>query len=162
MTRVLIRPDDGQPDSLKALLADISRAAGDERVRLESGGVAVSGEVALKYLNAKHGDADTSGRTVDNTREPLVTVHVDESTGAAENADDTSNRSTDLAVGGKTPEGAFPGGYEGVRADQREAAPAEDDKVTPAPAKKTTAAKKAAPAKTTAAAAQRASRTTRS
>lgn len=72
---VVIRPEDGQPDSLKALLAELGEVAGDEPVRLESGGVAVSRDVARKFLSRKASpDApETTGHTVDNTREPMET-----------------------------------------------------------------------------------------
>jgi hypothetical protein len=161
VSSVLIRPEDGQPDSLKALLRDLTQVADGEPVRVESTGVSVSRKVALAYLKGKNGDADTSGRTVDNTRAPLVTVHTDASTGNEEHPDDSHARSSDLVIGGLTPEGEHPGGYEGVRADQTNTAtttPAQETE----PKKVTAPAKKSTPAKKTAAAAQRDGRSTRS
>lgn len=181
---VVIQPEDstGQADELKALLADIRAVAKDEPVTLVSGGVRVSRKVALAYLRGKSRDADTSGYTVDNTREPLTTIHTDASTGADDHPDDSHARPDNLAIGGRTPGGEFPGGYEGVRADQRNGEPADkiaagraegtssgssggdsDEAPTTPPPKKSAAAKadkSPPPKKTTAAAQQRASRST--
>jgi hypothetical protein len=150
MTSVVIRPegDSGQADELKALLRDVRGVAGDEPVRVVSGGVAVSRKVALAFLRlGETSDAATSGHTVDNTRDPLVTIHNDASTGQEAHPDDSHARPDGLVIGGLTPDGEHPGGYEGVRADRRDGQPGD------APAKKSTPAKK-----TTAAAAQRAGR----
>lgn len=160
MSSIVIRPEDGQPDSLKALLAAVTKLAGNEPVTVGSGGVVVSRAVAKKYLNAKTTDtsANTNGYTVDNTRAPLVTQRT---------VDPVPYPDPDPArpVGGLTPEGDFPGGYPGrTPAD----APADD---APAPADDaddsgtaepdpSTPAKKAAAPKSTAAAQQRASRST--
>lgn len=157
---VVIRPEngDGQADSLKALLAAVSKVAGNEPVNVGSGGVVVSRAVARKFLNTKPSDANTSGHTEDNSRTPLITRRAGDTPGTVP-ADDTS-------IGGLTPEGDHPGGYPGVPADADADAvelaagtsdappPAEAE---PAPARKSTTAKK-----TTAAAAQRASRSTSS
>lgn len=156
---VVIRPEngDGQADSLKALLAAVSKVAGNEPVNVGSGGVVVSRAVARKFLNTKPSDANTSGHTEDNSRTPLITRHAGDTPGTVP-ADDTS-------IGGLTPEGDHPGGYPGVPADAATgalgAAPdvesTEPSDPEPAPARKSTTAKK-----TTAAAAQRASRSTSS
>ena len=179
MSSVVIRPEDGQPDSLKALLAALRKHAGDERLVLGAGGVVVSRAVAKKFLNARTTpDADTTGATVDNTRAPLVTHHAD---GTTTPADDD-----DLTIGGLTPDGSLPGGHAGVPADQRQTT-APDSRADAAgqaadggpsssgvpggvPDGEPTAAPKPAPPphkstpakKTTAAAQQRASRSTRS
>lgn len=178
MSSVVIRPEDGQPDSLKALLAAVRKHAGDEPVTVGSGGVVVSRAVAKKFLNARTTpDADTTGATVDNTRAPLVTHHGDGTTTPAEDED--------LTLGGRTPDGELPGGHAGIPADQPQTTAPDsradaagqaadggrsssgvpggvpDEEPTPspkpAPPHTTTPAKK-----TTAAAQQRASRSTRS
>lgn len=159
MSTVVLRPDDGQPDSMKALIAAVGKHLGDEPLLLGSGGVVVSRAVAKKYLNAKPpADADTTGRTVDNTRNPLITRHGDPAADGPAVVDG-------LTVGGRTPEGDFPGGYPGTTLDSDGSTPAEaaapdssggnsGAAPTPAPARKATPAKK-----TTAAAQQRSART---
>jgi hypothetical protein len=121
MTRVVILPEDGQPDTLKALLADVAKSAGDETITTGHGGVVVSAAVAKRYLGRRSGgDVATSGHTVDNTRAPLVTKHVDASTGQEQHPDDSHAHGDGLSIGGRTPDGEFPGGYEGIRVDQRD------------------------------------------
>lgn len=179
MSSVVIRPEDGQPDSLKALLAAVRKHAGDERVTVGSGGVVVSRAVAKKFLNARTTpNADTTGATVDNTRAPLVTHHADGTT--------TPTEDGDLTIGGRTPDGDLPGGHAGTPAVQPQttapnsradaAGQAADGGPSPSgvpggvPDGEPTPAPKPAPPhntatpakKTTAAAQQRASRSTRS
>lgn len=162
---VVIRPEDGQADSLKALLLAVRKVAGDEPVTVGYGGVVVSRAVARKFLNARttlEDSADTTGRTVDNTRTPLLTRHPGDTPGTVPD-DGTS-------IGGLTPEGEFPGGAPGVPADAQTTAAGQaaagdsvpDGTGGPSGAESTPTPAPAKPAKKTAAAQQRASRTTRS
>lgn len=121
---VVIRPEDGQPDSMKVLLAAVQKIAGDEPVTVGSGGVVVSRAVAKKFLNARTtSDPDTTAAT--------TTAPTGDGADAAGQAADGGDSSPDASGG----------------AADEEPTPA------PAPARKSTPAKK-----TTAAAQQRATR----
>lgn len=154
MNRVVILPDTGQPDGMKALLARVAQAAGDHPFTVGHGGVVMSEDLARVVLASAPGDdVDTSGHTVDNTRAPMPTLHVGEDGEAAPVTEPDST----LTHGGRTPAGEIPGGV--VEAPEQGAAPEPEPEPTP---RKAATARKSTPAKkTTAAAQQRASRSSR-